>query len=217
VSSSSSDTIGRRWFAVADSGGLPLFPTNGQGGAQTALSGRKIVRTILGAISVLSQPTSTGTLVVTDGLGNTLFSSSIFGSGGTASRGWDDMDLEFDRGLGAFWQSGTIGPLTSAVISYREVWPSQEFTPAPQFTDVSPDTGSTIGGDTVSLIGLSFSLIEFDINEILFDADSSPAFAYVGPGEISAETPGHAAGPVDVTIRTNTYGDLVLTGAFTYV
>jgi hypothetical protein len=76
---------------------------------------------------------------------------------------------------------------------------------------VSPGEGLGVGGLEVTITGLGFS----GATAVLFGTAAAPSFHVVSDSEVAATTPPHAAGWVDVTVRTPG-GDLTLRSAFLY-
>jgi hypothetical protein len=87
-------------------------------------------------------------------------------------------------------------------------------TAAPVFSSITPNTGPTAGGTAVTITGTDFdSGGSFGVT---IDG-ANAAGVYVSPTTITATTPAHAAGAVDVVITNNTGEIATGTGAFTYV
>jgi hypothetical protein len=83
--------------------------------------------------------------------------------------------------------------------------------PTPTLSGVSPSTGPAAGGTSVTLTGTNFT----DTTIVTFGG--APAtFTVDTPTQITAVTPAHTAGSVDVVV-TKTSGDATLFNAFTYV
>lgn len=81
----------------------------------------------------------------------------------------------------------------------------------PSIKSVSPDTGSTAGGDTIAIQGFNFT----DAQTVTIGGlDAS--FTLVNSWMITAVTPAHAAGPVDVVVLS-AFGTATATDAFTYI
>lgn len=78
---------------------------------------------------------------------------------------------------------------------------------------LTPSSGPTTGGTQVSIYGSGFV---GTISGIFFGGSESMSWSQQGGTVITAATPPHAAGVVDVTVRTTTDGDLVLPLAYTY-
>lgn len=83
---------------------------------------------------------------------------------------------------------------------------------APVLTGVSPGSGETAGGLTVTLTGTDF------VNDCVasFGGVNSPLTTFSSPTTLQATTPAHAPGIVDVQIFCST-GTSVLPAAFTYL
>src|SRR5438093_2439533 len=70
----------------------------------------------------------------------------------------------------------------------------------PTVTNVSPNTGSTTGGDTVTITGTNFNNSGLVVR---FGSTPAAAATINSDTQISATTPPHAAGTVDVTVTTS--------------
>jgi hypothetical protein len=71
--------------------------------------------------------------------------------------------------------------------------------PAPAITSVSPDTGSTAGGQAVLISGSNFS----GATAVTFGGTEATSFSILDDSEISAVAPAGSAGNVDVQVTTN--------------
>lgn len=84
--------------------------------------------------------------------------------------------------------------------------------PAPTVSSVSPNSGSTDGGTSVTVTGTGFS----SGASVTFGGAGATGVTVVGSTSITATTPAHAAGEVNVVV-TNTDGQSgTLTNGFTY-
>ena len=81
----------------------------------------------------------------------------------------------------------------------------------PTVTSVSPNTGSTLGGTSVTITGTGF----FAPATVTFGGNAAGGVVVVSSTTITALTPPGAAGPVDVVVTT-TCGPGTLPGGFTY-
>ena len=71
-------------------------------------------------------------------------------------------------------------------------------TPAPSVTSVSPTTGLTAGGTSVTVTGTDFT----GASVVDFGSDAATAFTVNSPTSITATTPAESAGTVDTTVTT---------------
>jgi len=69
---------------------------------------------------------------------------------------------------------------------------------APTIQSVRPQTGGTTGGDQVTISGAGFA----NVTAVDFDTEAA-AFTVDSPNAITAITPAHAAGTVNVTVTTS--------------
>ena len=72
--------------------------------------------------------------------------------------------------------------------------------PTPTVTGVDPSFGSTSGGQTVTITGSGFCN---DTINVYFGSTPATSWVLVNDTTITAVTPAHAAGAVDVTVTTN--------------
>lgn len=83
--------------------------------------------------------------------------------------------------------------------------------PLPALTSVSPGSGTTLGGTTVTLTGVNLT----GTTAVKFDSVSATNISVVNDTTVTADTPAHAAGIVDVSVTTS-YGSFNRTNAYTY-
>jgi hypothetical protein len=91
---------------------------------------------------------------------------------------------------------GIILAVLVAGLFAAQALPAYADTPAITSLDVS--SGTTLGGDTVVITGTGFE--DPDVTDVLFGATSAATFTVNSPTQITATTPAHAAGVVDVTV-----------------
>jgi hypothetical protein len=84
--------------------------------------------------------------------------------------------------------------------------------PAPVVSAVSPTSGTTAGGTTVTITGTGLA----GATAVTFGGTAATSFTVDNSTQITATSPAHAAGAVDVTVETPGGSDTA-TGAFTYV
>lgn len=83
--------------------------------------------------------------------------------------------------------------------------------PAATIAAITPDTGGTAGGDTVTITGTNLD----GVSGVTFDGIAGTNLTVVSPTELTVDTPAHAAGAVDVVV-TDDSGPVTETGGFTY-
>lgn len=99
------------------------------------------------------------------------------------------------------WTNNTLGVVQSAT-----------FTPPPTVINVSPNSGSTVGGDSIQIFGTNF----IHVNSVNFGSQSA-SFATTSPSSIVAMSPPESAGVVDVTVTTTAGTSPITTNdQFTY-
>jgi len=95
--------------------------------------------------------------------------------------------------------------------------PSDTFSPytyitPPNITGISPSSGSTAGGTTVTITGTSFT----EATSVTFDGISATSLSVVNSTTITCITPAHNAGDVDIIVTT-IYGTSDAFSQFTYI
>ncbi|QXH44848.1 autotransporter domain-containing protein [Pseudomonas xanthosomatis] len=85
-------------------------------------------------------------------------------------------------------------------------------TPAPTLSNVSPNNGSTAGGTSVTLTGTNLT----GATAVTIGGTAATSVTVVNATTITATTPAHAAGAVNVVVTTPG-GTATLTNAYTYV
>jgi hypothetical protein len=86
------------------------------------------------------------------------------------------------------------------------------YTNAPTITGVTPITGTTAGGTTVTITGTNLSTT----TQVTFGGTTATPFAALSDTKLVVVTPPHALGIVNVVV-TNPAGSATATGAFTYL
>ncbi len=99
---------------------------------------------------------------------------------------------------------GSSPPATPARFTY--------VTPQPALTRVAPGSGPAAGGATVTLTGAQLA----GATAVRFGSSGAKSFTVVSPTTITATTPAHAVGAVNVTVSTPG-GSATLEEAFSYV
>jgi hypothetical protein len=100
----------------------------------------------------------------------------------------------------------TPGGTTTKTAGYTYV------VPLPTVASVAPTSGSTLGGTAATITGTNLT----GATAVSFGGTAATAFTVVSPTQITATTPAHAAGAVNVVVTTPG-GNGTKTGGFTYV
>ena len=90
---------------------------------------------------------------------------------------------------------------------------------APSITSVSPATGSSLGGTPVTITGAGFlagAKVAFAASGELSPRTGTSVVVSADGTQITANTPAHAAGQVDVVVTNRGGGNATKTGAFTF-
>jgi hypothetical protein len=80
-------------------------------------------------------------------------------------------------------------------------------------TSVAPNTGPAAGGTTVTITGTNF----LPGATVSFGGTAATSVTFVSQTQLSAVTPAHAAGAVNVVVTNSATDTATLTGGFTYV
>jgi CSLREA domain-containing protein len=87
-------------------------------------------------------------------------------------------------------------------------------TPAPTVSGIGPTSGSTGGGDTVTISGANFT----GVSAVKFGATDATSFSFNSDTTITAVSPVHAAGVVDIFVTTSAGSNTAsATDQFTFV
>ena len=100
----------------------------------------------------------------------------------------------------------TPGGAATAIAAYTYV------APVPTFTSIAPASGVVPGGTSVIITGTGFT----GATAVTFGGTAATSYTVNSPSQITATTPAHAAGVVNVVITT-AGGTATGTGAYTYV
>ena len=143
--------------------------------------------------------------------------------GNNFSGGWTQIGGTADRlnnVENVYIQSPTAGIWTVTVSGYNTPFGPQPYalvvdgvavapTPAPTVSTVAPNSGSTAGGDSVTISGTNF----VGGASVFFDGMPATGINVVTSGSITATTPAHAAGAVHVVVTNpDSQSDVLLNG-----
>jgi len=165
---------------------------------------------VLNGISPQSGATSGGTTVTISGSNFASGATVLFG--GTAAGSVKVLSSSQVQAVTPAHIAGTVD--VSLAQSGQTATLSNSFTynaVTPTVTGVSPDSGPTAGGTTVTISGSNFLAGAL----VLFGTVSTPAINITGT-QVQVVTPAHASGLVDVSVENP--GNLIgkLPGSFTY-
>ncbi|MBF6356046.1 IPT/TIG domain-containing protein [Nocardia higoensis] len=194
--------------AVAPAGtGVEPVTVTTVGGVSTGLSFTFVVAPLLAALDPVEGPEAGGTTVTLTGTGFTGASAVTFGATPATS-----FTVVSDTQITATAPAGTgIEQVVVTTAGGASNGLPYVYIALPTIGSLSPIAGSTIGGDSVTIIGTGLSTTQ----SVTFDGVIAP-FAVVSDLQITATTPAGVAGPADVVVTT-TGGSATAAGAFTYV
>jgi len=168
----------------------------------------------LTSISPTAGPTAGGTSLTLTGTNLTGATAVTFGA--TAASGFTVNSATSITATAPAGAAGTVDVRVTTPGGTTATSAGDQFTyvPAPTVTSVSPASGSSIGGTTVTLTGTNFT----GATAVTFGGTAATGFTVNSATQITATAPAGSAGTVDV--RVTTTGGTSATGAagqFTYV
>jgi uncharacterized repeat protein (TIGR01451 family) len=155
-----------------------------------------------GKISVTGAFALAGTLTATTTGGYTPTNGTAFPIVTFGSRSGNFANKSLDYGSGTFTETYTTTSLTLTAGP-----------PILAVTSVSPTSGPIAGGTSVSINGSNF----VSGTTVKFGGTASPSVTFNNSTSLTATTPAHIAGPVDVVVTTPAPQTATLTSGFTYV
>jgi IPT/TIG domain/Putative Ig domain len=166
---------------------------------------------VVSAISPQSGATSGGTTVTISGSNFASGATVLFG--GTAAGSVKVMSSSQMQAVTPAHIAGTVGVSLSQ--NGQTATLSNSFTYnaiTPTVTSISPDSGTTAGGTTVTISGSNFLAGAL----VLFGTVSAPSVNISSGSQIQVVTPAHASGLVDVAVVNPGNLTATLASAFTY-
>ncbi len=147
-------------------------------------------------VSPVSGSTDGGTTVTLTGSGFTGATSVTFdGSAGTSLSVTNDGELTV---VTPAHVAGAVDVVVTTAYGSSAAGTFTYVTPAPAITDVSPSSGSTDGGTSVTITGTHLT----GATSVTFDGSAGASLSVTNDGELTVVTPAHAAGAVDVVVTT---------------
>lgn len=165
----------------------------------------------LASISATSGSTLGGTAVTLTGTNLTGATSVTFG--GVEAAGVTAVDATTVTATAPAHAAGAVDVVVTTPAGSATL--ADGFTyvlPAPTITDIDPASGTTAGGELVTLTGTVLT----DATAVTFDGVAATGVTVVNATTVTATTPAHAAGVVDVAITTSG-GSATLSNGYTYV
>jgi hypothetical protein len=157
-------------------------------------------------------------------MSTTSATASVANAGAGAAYAWSITNGTINSGNGTNsinFTAGSVGTLTLHVTVTTGAGCSDaqsanvtvtNFIPPVTVTSVSPGSGTWLGGTAITINGTGF-LVGASVT-----VGGAPATGVVvfGPTKVTAQTPAHTAGPVDVTVTNTNTGAGTLTNGYTY-
>jgi hypothetical protein len=157
-----------------------------------------------------SGPTAGGTTVTISGT-NLVFATAVTFGGVAAT----SFTVDSSSKITAVTPAGTAGAVDVAVLTPNGTVTSTggyTYGNAPTITSVSPSSGPTAGGTTVTITGTNFT----GAMAVTFGGAAATSYNVNSATQITATSPVGAAGAVNVAVTT-AGGTATSTGAYTYV
>ncbi len=104
------------------------------------------------------------------------------------------------------WSSIFTGGSATSIATFKSAMA------APTVTGVVPNAGTTAGGTSVTITGTGF----LPSPDVTFGGDAATSIVRVSSTEITADTPAHAAGPVDVVVTNSDTQSGTLVNGYAY-
>jgi hypothetical protein len=142
------------------------------------------------------------------------YSATLQAAGGASPYTWGTISGKLPTGLSLSTSTGTISGTPSVAGSFAFGVQVKDFkaatassnlsinvstNPPPAITTISPNTGSTAGGDTITISGSNF-LSGATVN---FGSSAAMSAQVSSANQIQAVTPAEAAGTVNVTVQNS--------------
>jgi hypothetical protein len=168
------------------------------------------------SVSPSSGPTAGGTTVTIKGSNFTGATAVSFGTTASSSFTFvSDTELTAVAPAGVAGTVDVVVKVPGALDSAPSA--ASKFTyvaPAPVVSSVSPSSGSTAGGTSVTISGSNFT----GATGVSFGGVAASSFSVVSGSQITAVSPARAAGQVDVVVRTPAGSSVVSSASrFTFV
>jgi hypothetical protein len=187
---------------------MATFRTSGEGGSNPA-------PTVTG-ISPTSGTTTGGTAATITGTG--FLAGATVSIGGTAATG---VHVATSTSISAVTPAHSAGSADVTVTNSdaQHGTLSEGFTytavsnPSPTVTAITPNTGSTGGGTTVTIMGTGFQ----SGASVTFGGTMATTTTMVSSTTLTATTPAHAAGVVNVVVTNTEEQSATLANGYTYV
>jgi hypothetical protein len=151
------------------------------------------------SVAPSSGPTAGGTAVTITG--TNFVSGATVTFGGTAATGVTFVSAtQIDATTPAHAAGAVDVTVTNPDTQSGTFIDGYTYVPAPTVTSVSPNNGLTSGGTAVTITGTDF----VSGATVTFDGIAATGVTFVSSTQITATTPAHAAGAVDVTMCAKT-------------
>jgi hypothetical protein len=192
--------------------------------AVTVTSGTCSTTSAVTTVTVNPNPNATISAPASVVAGSTGHTASVASAGVGATYNWTVGNGSITAGTGTAsitFTAGAVGSVTLDVTVSTAAGCSDAKSasvtvtaapPAVTVTSVTPNSGSSLGGKPVTIAGTGFN----SGATVQFGTSSATAVVVVNATQITAVTPAHAAGAVNVTVTNSNATTATLTNGYTY-
>ncbi|WP_181408820.1 IPT/TIG domain-containing protein [Schumannella soli] len=167
----------------------------------------------IGSLTPVSGPTGGGTTVTITGTGFTgTTGSGAVTFGGTPAASYTVVSDTQISAVTPAHAAGAVDVVVTAPGGTATQANGYSFRPGPEIVGLTPASGPTAGGTSVTIIGSSLT----DTGAVSFGGVAATSFVVDSDTQITAVAPAHAQGAVDVVVTTP-FGGTTSTGGFTYL
>ena len=226
----SSSASGNQWYL----NGNPIGGATNQTYSATAAGDYTVVVTTSGCssapsavttVTVNPNPNATITAPASVVTGSTGNAASVANAGAGATYNWTPTNATITAGTGTpniTFTAGAVGTATLQVTVTTSAGCSDTksaninvtaATPAVTITSVVPSAGKTTGGKAVTINGTGFQ----NGATVTFGGSAATNVVVVNSTKITAKTPAHAGGAVNVTVTNPDTSSATLTNGYTFV
>jgi len=184
-------------WSAQEFGACAAACSSGGGNWATAIGQFTFKDPSISSVSPDHGPATGGTQV--DILGNEFANGGTSVSfGGTPAQSVTWVDSTHIRAVSPAHDSGTVDITATTSTGTSDVTNADRYTYNPVLTSVSPDNGPAAGGQSVTITGAGLN----GATAVSFGGTPAASFTVVSSSTITATTPAHAGGTVNLTVTT---------------
>ncbi len=188
-------------WAAEEFGACVTACSSGSGNWATAIGQFTFDNPHIYSVSPSSGPATGGTTVdiYGDDFAGGVTGGTSVSFGGTPAQSVTFLTARHIRAVSPAAGSGTVDITATTLNGSSEIVAGDRFAYFPVVTSVSPRSGPSAGGQTVTISGAGF----IGTTTVSFGGTPASSFTVNNGGSITAVTPAHAPGTVDVTVTAN--------------